>query len=91
MAGARDDRDRGVERAAQVRDEVHGNLEKYGLDAATAEVVFYGTDTDEGILFGKRKDEGTYFVKSKDGEQVYTVQKNYFIILPKNNEDYLSK
>lgn len=72
-------------------DDVHGNLEKYGLADPTAEVVIYGKGSEEGLLFGKRKDEGTYFAKSRDGEQVYTVSKNYFIILPKNNEDYLSK
>ena len=72
-------------------DDVHGNLEKYGLADPTAEIVFYGKGPEEGLLFGMRKDEGTYFAKSMDKEQVYTVSKKYFIILPKNNEDYLSK
>lgn len=62
-------------------------LEKYGLEEPTAEVVFYGNDWEEGVLFGKRKDEGSYFVKVTNREPVYSVSKNYFKILPKNNDE----
>jgi hypothetical protein len=78
-------------KAEGFEDDVHGNLEKYGLAEPVAEIVFYGKGSEEGVLFGKRKDEGTYFAKARDADPVYTVSKNYFIILPKNNEDYLSK
>jgi len=78
-------------KAAGFEDDVHGNLEKYGLAEPVAEIVFYGKGSQEGVLFGKRKDESTYFAKAKGADPVYTVSKNYFIILPKNNEDYLSK
>ncbi len=63
------------------------SLEKYGLDEPAAEIVFYGSDREEGVLFGKRKDEGSYFVRVVNGEPVYSVSKNYFKILPKNNDD----
>lgn len=78
-------------KAAGFEDDVHGNLEKYELTEPVAEIVFYGKGSEEGVLFGKRNDESTYFAKAKGADPVYTVSKNYFIILPKNNEDYLSK
>jgi hypothetical protein len=53
--------------------------------------VFYGNEGEEGVLFGKRKDEGSYFVKITKGEPVYSVSKNYFKILPKNNEDLMRR
>jgi hypothetical protein len=67
------------------------SLENYGLHEPTAEIVFYSNEGEEGVLFGKRKDEGSYFVKITKGEPVYSVSKNYFKILPKNNEDLMRR
>ena len=67
------------------------NLEKYGLNEPTAEIVFYGDGGEEGVLFGKRKDEWSYFVKVMKSDPVYSVSKNYFKILPKNNEDFTGR
>jgi len=78
-------------KAEGFEDDVHGNLEKYGLTEPTAEIVFYGKGAENGVLLGIRKDEAAYFAKAKDTDPVYTVSKNYFIMLPKNNEDYLNK
>lgn len=71
--------------------DVPEDLEKYGLHEPTAEIVFYGNGEEEGVLFGKRKNEGNYFVKVMKGDQVYSVSKNYFKILPKNSDDVLSR
>lgn len=67
------------------------DLSKYGLAEPTAEIKFYIEGKGVAVLFGKRKDEENYYVQLSDGAPVYSVSKNYFKILPKNNEELLSR
>jgi Domain of unknown function (DUF4340) len=70
-------------------DEEPADLHLYGLADPTAEIKFYIEGKGVGVLFGKRKDEENFYIKLSDAAPVYSVSKNYFKILPKNNEEVL--
>ena len=78
-------------KAEGFEDDEPEDLNEYGLLDPTAGIMFYGEGQEEGVIFGKRKDEGNYYVKLGNEAPVYSVSKNYFKILPKNGEEFLSK
>lgn len=73
----------GLEASDFVDDEPEA-LGEYGLEQPTVEAGFFGEGVSETVFFGKRKDEDNFYVKTSSGEEVYTVPKEHFGILPKN-------
>jgi hypothetical protein len=73
----------GLEASDFVDDEPKA-LGEYGLEQPTVEAGFFGEGVSETVFFGKRKDEDNFYVKTSSGEEVYTVPKEHFGILPKN-------